>query len=601
MCGIFGTRANPAALEQVIQGLSDLSYRGYDSWGIAFPGKTQVSTHKAVGLVPESLQLDAAKQAQRVIGHTRWSTHGEPSETNAHPHLSYDGRFAIVHNGIIENHLELKEPCKDVPFVSETDTEVLVHLIARLVEQGKKPSEAVGDVAKQVEGRYAFVILDTLTDELLAIRDGSPLVLGKNGDSQYIASDTFALSRYANQITYLEDNQLVSCSVDGIKLYELESGREIKPKFEQLSPGVDAPTSKGKYAHFMRKEIDEQLQVLAQPATNALPLSINGINNQQLKQFQRIVIVACGTSWHAGLVAEYWIERLAGIPVEVEYASEFRYREAPLSAKDCVIAISQSGETADTNAAVELAKGKGATLVAICNRAGSTLTRLADASLLTHAGPEIGVASTKAFTSQLCILYQLTLILAVSRETLSGEEAKQRQRDLQQLRPALEASLACEKSIKRIAKRIYRNQHALFLGRGMHFPIALEGALKLKEVSYIHAEGYPAAEMKHGPIALIDKQMPVFFIATQDASYQKIRANIAEVKSRGGYVVALANEGDDSLAEQIDDIVYLPAVHPDLAPIISVIPLQLLAYHTAKLRGCDIDKPRNLAKSVTVE
>jgi glucosamine--fructose-6-phosphate aminotransferase (isomerizing) len=599
MCGIFGTRANPNAVEQVVQGLNDLSYRGYDSWGIAYPGRSEVCSRKAVGLVPPTLD-STLSEIERAIGHTRWSTHGEPNESNAHPHISHDGRFAIVHNGIIENYLQLKKFCKDVEFHSETDTEVIAHLVANYVKDGSSPADAVRLVAKQLDGRYAFVVLDEQTDTLLAIRRGSPLVLGTAGDVQYIASDALALSRYADQIAYLEDDELVSCSADGIQLHELESGKALKPAFEPLAKDV-TPTSKGKYAHFMRKEIDEQLQVLSQPATNALPLEIDGISLEQLRQLKRIIIVACGTSWHAGLVAEYWMERLTGIPVEVEYASEFRYRSAPLSADDCVIAISQSGETADTNAAIELAKKKGAAIIAICNTDGSTLTRLANASLLTHAGPEIGVASTKAFTTQLCILYQLTLILAVSRETLSIEDVKQKQHDLQQLPTAVEAGIAIEDDIKRIAKCIYKRQHALFLGRGLHFPIALEGALKLKEVSYIHAEGYPAAEMKHGPIALIDKKMPVFFIATQDASYQKVRANIAEVKSRGGYVVAIANEGDGCLAEQVDDILYLPPVPAELAPIVSVIPFQLLAYHVAKLRGCDIDKPRNLAKSVTVE
>jgi glucosamine--fructose-6-phosphate aminotransferase (isomerizing) len=599
MCGIFGTRANPYALENVIQGLNDLSYRGYDSWGVAYPGESDVSTHRAVGLVPAWLNLGISG-VKRAIGHTRWSTHGKPNEANAHPHLSYDKRFAVVHNGIIENYLALKKQCEGISFQSETDTEVIVHLIASHVAKGLTPADAVRRIATELDGRYAFVILDQKCDALLAIRRGSPLVLGLNGDTQYIASDASALSRHANQIAYLEDDELVCCYSDGMMLQKLGSGEFIEPEFEPLNKDV-VPTSKGKYAHFMRKEIDEQLQVLTQPATNALPMEMAGISPNQLRRLKRIIIVACGTSWHAGLVAEYWIERLAGIPVEVEYASEFRYRAAPVSSDDCVIAISQSGETADTNAAVELAKEKGATILAICNTDGSPLTRLADASLLTHAGPEIGVASTKAFTTQLCVLYQLALILCVSRETLSTQEVATKQRDLRQLAGAIEASIAIEKDIERIAERIHRRQHALFLGRGLHFPIALEGALKLKEVSYIHAEGYPAAEMKHGPIALIDKEMPVFFIAVKDPSYQKIRANIAEVKSRGGYVVAIASEGDDCLAQQVDDILWLPPTPAELAPIISVIPFQLLAYHTAKLRGCDIDKPRNLAKSVTVE
>lgn len=599
MCGIFGTRANPDALTQVIQGLNDLSYRGYDSWGIAFSEKSQITVHKRVGLVPPTLDLKAIKP-NRVIGQTRWSTHGEPNERNAHPHLSYNGRFAVVHNGIIENYLSLKGECDDITFLSDTDTEVIGHLIARQVDQGSNPCDAVRQVANKLEGRYAFVVLDQLEDSLIAIRRGSPLVLGNKNGRQYLASDATALSRYADSIVYLDDDQLAYCQTDGISLHHLETGESLPVEFEPLSKEV-TPASKGNYEHFMRKEIDEQVQVLSQPSTNALPLEIDGMSSEQLRKLKRIIIIACGTSWHAGLVAEYWIERLASIPVEVEYASEFRYRAAPLSSDDCVIAISQSGETADTNAAVELAKEKGATIIAICNTDGSTLTRLADASLLTHAGPEIGVASTKAFTTQLCILYQLTLILAVSRETLTAKEVKQKQGDLRLLPKILEDCIATEGNIMRIAKHIYKRHHALFLGRGLHFPIALEAALKLKEVSYIHAEGYPAAEMKHGPIALIDKHMPAFFVAIQDASYQKVRANIAEVKSRGGYVIALANEGDKCLEKQVDDILWLPDVSAELAPIASVVPFQLLAYHVAKLRGCDIDKPRNLAKSVTVE
>jgi glutamine---fructose-6-phosphate transaminase (isomerizing) len=599
MCGIFGTRANPDALAQVIQGLNDLSYRGYDSWGIAFEGKGAVETYKQVGLVPPELTLDG-KHPSRAIGHTRWSTHGEPNKSNAHPHTSYNQRFAVVHNGIIENYLSLKKQCKGTDFASDTDTEVLAHLIAKQVELGTSPCDAVRQVAKQLDGRYAIVVLDQQEDTLIAVRKGSPLVLGQEGAAQYIVSDALALSRHANSIAYLEDDQLAYCQPSGISLHSLETGDELAIVFEPLSRDI-TPASKGNYAHFMRKEIDEQPQILAQPATNSLPLKIDGLDNSRLRSLRRIIIIGCGTSWHAALVAEYWMERLAEIPVEVEYASEFRYRSPPLSSDDCVIAISQSGETADTNAAVELAKEKGATIIAICNTDGSTLTRLADASLHTHAGPEIGVASTKAFTSQLCVLYQLTLILGVSRETLTMDQVEQKQEDLRNISKALEASIAIEDNIKRIAERIYQHQHALFLGRGLHFPIALEAALKLKEVSYIHAEGYPAAEMKHGPIALIDEDMPVFFIAMQDPSYQKVRANISEVKSRGGYVVALANEGDDCLAEQVDDTLWLPQVSAELAPIVSVIPFQLLAYHVALLRGCDIDKPRNLAKSVTVE
>lgn len=600
MCGIFGTRANPEALKQVIEGLNDLSYRGYDSWGVAFAENGKTMVHKQVGMVPKELDLAPHHVGQCVIGHTRWSTHGKPNQANAHPHLSYDHRFAIVHNGIIENYLALKKNCPDIEFNSETDSEVIAHLLAKAVAEGHAVREAVRVVAQQLEGRYSLLVLDRESDALIAVRNGSPLVLGKNDCAQLISSDTLALARHATAIAHMEDGELAYCDNKGIEIQNLKNGNTRPARYEVLSQEKLA-VCKGDYEHFMRKEIDEQPLVLAQPCTNALPLDIPGLNRSRISQLKRVIIVGCGTSWHAGLVAEYWMEKLAHIPVEVEYASEFRYRSPPLSSDDCVIAISQSGETADSNAAVELAKEKGATIVAVCNTRGSTLHRLSDACLFTHAGPEIGVASTKAFTTQLTILYQIALTLAVSRGTLTEAEAEEKRGELRLLPRAIEASIAIEKQIEHIAKKIYRHQHALFLGRGLHFPIALEAALKLKEVSYIHAEGYPAAEMKHGPIALIDKEMPVFFIANKDDSYQKIRSNIAEVKSRGGYVVALANEGDDCLAEQVDDILWMPQVPDDLAPIVSVVPFQLLSYHAAKLRECNIDKPRNLAKSVTVE
>ena len=599
MCGIFGTRANSAALKHVIEGLNDLSYRGYDSWGVSFAEQGQLVVHKQVGMVPEQLELDNTV-SHHVIGHTRWSTHGEPNQANAHPHLSYDKRFTVVHNGIIENYIALKKSCSDIKFVSETDSEVVAHLLAKAAEKAADIRQAVCNVVKQLEGRYGLLIQDRESNALIAVRNGSPLVLGKSENTQYISSDTSALARHATAIAYMEDGELAYCDDNGIELQDLSSGETRPAQYEELSQEKLA-VSKGDYEHFMRKEIDEQPLVLAQPCTHALPLEIPGLSKDRLCGLRRIIIIGCGTSWHAGLVAEYWMEQLAHIPVEVEYASEFRYRSPPLSSEDCIIAISQSGETADSNAAVELAKEKGATIIAVCNTRGSTLHRLSDACLFTHAGPEIGVASTKAFTTQLTILYQLALALAVSRETLSQSTAESKQSELRLLPQAIEACIAIEPHIVNIAKKIYQHQHALFLGRGLHFPIALEAALKLKEVSYIHAEGYPAAEMKHGPIALIDKDMPVFFIANKDDSYQKIRANIAEVKSRGGYVVALANEGDDCIAEQVDDVLWMPEVPDDLAPVVSVVPFQLLSYHAAKLRECNIDKPRNLAKSVTVE
>ena len=601
MCGIFGTHSNPAAIKDVIQGLNDLSYRGYDSWGIAFYGDKHLEQIKSAGNVPATTPI-ATEHRRTAIGHTRWSTHGGPSDTNAHPHLSQDQRFAVVHNGIIENHRTLREQCPGIPFTSETDTEVIVHLISKEVANGKSPIEALRCVGKQLEGRYAFVVLDQETDGFMALCSGSPLVVGLSecGGVQYIASDVQAISRHATQVMHLKDDQLLHCHKQGIDLQSISTGDIQAVDMQPISRRIK-PASKGQYTHFMRKEIDEQATCFENSAITQLPLELSGIDRKQLQGLTRIILLGCGTSWHAALLAEYWLEQELGLPVEVEYASEFRYRHAPLFASDCVIALSQSGETADTNAAVELAKSKGATIIGICNVPDSTLTRLADTTFYTEAGPEIGVASTKAFTTQLAILYQLTLALSVSRETLTLDEALSRQAVLHELPEKIRTILAGEPRIRELASKIYTRSNALFMGRGLYFPIALEGALKLKEVSYIHAEGYPAAEMKHGPIALIDEQMPVFIIATQDESYLKIRSNIAEVKSRGAYVIAIANENDSALAEEVDEIIELPITAPDLMPILSVIPFQLLAYHVASFRGCNIDKPRNLAKSVTVE
>lgn len=598
MCGLFGTRGHQHVKETVVSGLQDLSYRGYDSWGLAMQSSGKLHVSKEVGLIPDKPTLPDI-DTSLAIGHTRWSTHGEPNVTNAHPHLSADKRIAVVHNGIIDNYTELKDSLnKQVTFLSETDTEVVAHLLAEAYQGGGTLPEALRKVVKRLKGRFALLVIDAEHDQLLAFRQGSPVVAGTDGARQWIASDTFALSRQCNEAMYLEDGQMLLADAKGMHLYG-NDGNILTPHMEPIST-QSASSKLEHYQHFMRQEIDEQAAVIHR-TTQAWDPEQHLFPENALDALQRIIILGCGTSWHAGLVAEYWLERYARLPVDVEYASEFRYRDPLIQPGDCVIAISQSGETADTNAAVDVAKEKGAYIIALCNTPGSTLTRLADHVCPTHAGMEIGVASTKAFTTQLVVLYQISIWLAEKLKNLDKSICCNKYADLDTLPEAVTETLQAEANIKTIAEHYHKHPNALYLGRGLHFPIALEGALKLKEVSYVHAEGYPAAEMKHGPIALIDSQMPVVVVAIQDHTYEKVLANIAEIKARQGRIIAIGSKNDTQLTQGCDHVITVPNVTTDLMPLITVLPLQLLAYHIAAYRGCDIDKPRNLAKSVTVE
>lgn len=598
MCGLFGTRGHHDVKQTVVKGLQDLSYRGYDSWGLAMQAEGAIHVTKEVGLIPDNPELPEINTSL-AIGHTRWSTHGEPSINNAHPHLSQDARIAVVHNGIIENYAELKGSLgNSVIFQSDTDTEVVAHLLNEACQNGSTLIDALRQVTKRLKGRFALLVIDSEHDQLLAVRQGSPVVAGTDGTKQWIASDTFALSRQCNEAMYLEDGQMLIANNEGMHLYD-ENDELIPVQMEPIST-QSASSKLENYEHFMRQEIDEQAAVIHR-TTQAWDPQQHLFPDDKLEKLKRIIILGCGTSWHAGLVAEYWLERYAKLPVDVEYASEFRYRDPLIQPGDCVIAISQSGETADTNAAVSVAKEKGAYIIALCNTPGSTLTRLADHICPTHAGMEIGVASTKAFTTQLVVLYQISIWLAENLKTLDISECYKRYETLNTLPDAVTETLKSEPAIKDIAEHYHEHPNALYLGRGLHFPIALEGALKLKEVSYVHAEGYPAAEMKHGPIALIDSQMPVVVVAIQDHTYEKILANIAEIKARLGRIIAIGSKNDSQLTQGCDHVITVPEVATDLMPLITVLPLQLLAYHIAAYRGCDIDKPRNLAKSVTVE
>ncbi len=597
MCGLFGTRGHPEVASSVIKGLQDLSYRGYDSWGIALQSGQELHVVRDIGLVPESPQLPTISSSL-AIGHTRWSTHGEPTIANAHPHTSVDGKIAVVHNGIINNYQSLKDSLPHISFKSDTDTEVVAHLLDEACKGGLSLTEALRQVASRLSGRFALLVIDSRDDCLLAYRQGSPVVAGTDGTRQWIASDTFALSRCCEEGIYLEDEQLLVADATGMHLYN-GSGESIPIHAEPISSQSSAHKKEG-YDHFMRQEMDEQAAVIHR-TTQAWDREQPLLPMPFVQNLKRIIILGCGTSWHAGLVAEYWLENLAKIPVEVEYASEFRYRDPLIYSNDCIIAISQSGETADTNAAVSVAKEKGATVIALCNTPGSTLTRMADTVCPTHAGMEIGVASTKAFTTQLTVLYQIALWLAERKNLLNSNSCDEKHLALRQVPEAVKKALKADSEIKAIAADYQHHNNALYLGRGLHFPIALEGALKLKEVSYVHAEGYPAAEMKHGPIALIDEEMPVVVIAIQDHTYEKVLANIAEIKARRGKVIAIGLAGDEHLRSQCDHMIAVPALPTELLPFVTVVPLQLLAYHIAVYRDCNIDKPRNLAKSVTVE
>jgi glucosamine--fructose-6-phosphate aminotransferase (isomerizing) len=611
MCGIVGYVGHRDAQQVIIKGLKRLEYRGYDSAGIALLNKG-LNVYKKKGKVSElEAYLSGKDLASTIgIGHTRWATHGEPNDVNAHPHYSSSKKLAIIHNGIIENYSSLKQELinKGHSFTSETDTEVLIHFIEDIQDNNHcSLDEAVRLALTKVVGAYAIVIMSLEDPNLLiAARKGSPLVIGVGKDEYFIASDATPIIEYTNEVVYLNDFEIAVINDGKLKIKTIEDA-PMTPYIQKLEMELET-IEKGGFDHFMLKEICEQPRSIKDCLRGRLDsqsgrLVLGGIREyvNKLANADRILIVACGTSWHAGLVAEYMFEEFCRIPVEVEYASEFRYRNPVVREGDIVIAISQSGETADTLAAIELAKSKGATIFGVCNVVGSSIARASHAGSYTHAGPEIGVASTKAFTAQLTVLSMICLIVAQKKGTITDQKFHEMLVELENIPAKVERTLKLNDQIREIAETFKDVSNFLYLGRGFNFPVALEGALKLKEISYIHAEGYPAAEMKHGPIALIDEEMPVVFIATRDSSYEKIVSNIQEVKARKGRVIAVVTEGDKLIPTMAEFTIEVPAVHETLMPIVSVIPLQLLSYHIAVMRGCNVDQPRNLAKSVTVE
>ncbi len=611
MCGIVAYVGHRQAHPIVLKGLKRLEYRGYDSAGIALLNGG-LNVYKKKGKVSDLEEfIKGAKLDSNIgMGHTRWATHGEPNDKNAHPHYSSAGDLAIIHNGIIENYSALKQELlkKGHTFHSDTDTEVLIHFIEDIRSHNDCTlDEAVRLALTKVVGAYAIVIMskDDPTS-LVAARKGSPLVIGIGKGEYFMASDATPIIEYTNEVVYLNDQEIAVIK-DGNLAVKNTSNLPLTPYIQTIDLELEA-IEKGGFEHFMLKEIFEQPRSINDCMRGRLDsqsglLVLGGLREyiNKLIHADRILIVACGTSWHAGLVAEYFFEEFCRIPVEVEYASEFRYRNPIVREGDVVIAISQSGETADTLAAIELAKSKGAIIFGVCNVVGSSIARATHAGAYTHAGPEIGVASTKAFTAQLTVLSMIALIVAQRKGTMTEQKLHELLVEMENIPTNVERALALNDSIKKIAA-IFKDAHNfIYLGRGYNFPVALEGALKLKEISYIHAEGYPAAEMKHGPIALIDEEMPVVFIATRDSSYEKIVSNIQEVKARKGRVISIVTEGDNVIPNMSEFVIEVPVVHEALMPLVSVIPLQLLSYHIAVMRGCNVDQPRNLAKSVTVE
>lgn len=612
MCGIVAYIGQREAYPVVIKGLKRLEYRGYDSAGVALYGKEGLQVYKKKGKVAELEDFVAGKDINSNIGigHTRWATHGEPSDRNSHPHRSQDGKLAMVHNGIIENYMQLKQELLNQghTFTSDTDTEVLAHFIGEIKNSNNYTTEEAVRVAlKRVVGAYVIVIIDEDDpNTLIAARKGSPLVIGVGKGEHFLASDASPIVEYTKEVVYVNDYEIAIIRKDELILKNIAN--EIQSPYIQKLDIELAAIEKGGYDHFMVKEIFEQPQTIFDSLRGRLDaktgtLRMGGIREhaELLKDARRIIIVACGTSWHAGLVAEYMIEELCRIPVEVEYASEFRYRNPVVGKGDVIIAVSQSGETADTLVAMESAKEKGAIILGVCNVVGSSIARLSHAGAYTHAGPEIGVASTKAFTAQLAVLCLIALKVAEEKGSITQQRFQYLLDELDSISEKVATALKLDDQVKKIANKYKDARDFLFLGRGYNFPIALEGALKLKEISYIHAEGYPAAEMKHGPIALVDENLPVVFVATRDTNYEKIVSNIQEIKARKGKVIAVVTEGDTSIRSMADDVIEVPAADELVAPIISVIPLQLLAYHIGVAKGFDVDKPRNLAKSVTVE
>lgn len=612
MCGIVGYIGNQQAYPILIKGLHRLEYRGYDSAGVAVLN-SNLHTYKCKGKVSDLEEFVGKKDVSGTvgIGHTRWATHGAPNDINAHPHYSQTKNLALIHNGIIENYISLKEELvqRGHKFLSETDTEVLVHLIEDIrLNEKVNLFEAVRLALNQIVGAYAILVVDKdNSDELIAAKKSSPLVIGIGKEEYFIASDATPIVEYTKNVVYLEDEEIAIIPRNGKLEIKTIRNQEKTPYIQELELKLET-IEKGGYPHFMLKEIYEQPRSVHDSMRGRLlpeegRVILGGIKDYERKiiNARRIIFVACGTSWHAGLVGEYLFEELARIPVEVEYASEFRYRNPIIDDDDVVIAISQSGETADTLAAIALAKTKGATIIGICNVVGSTIARTTHAGSYTHAGPEIGVASTKAFTAQITLLTLMALRIAKKRGTITDDRYHSLIQELNMIPGKIEQVLNTNEAVKKIADRFKDVHHFLYLGRGYAFPVALEGALKLKEISYIHAEGYPAAEMKHGPIALIDENMPVVVIATKGTSYEKVISNIQEVKARKGKIIAIVTEKDKQAKEFADYVIEIPETDEILVPLISVIPLQLLAYHIAVMRGCNVDQPRNLAKSVTVE
>ena len=614
MCGIVAYIGNKQAYPILLKGLKRLEYRGYDSAGVAIIDKSDLNVFKHKGKVSE---LEAFVNGNSLngtigIGHTRWATHGLPTNINAHPHQSENEEIVLIHNGIIENYSTIKEELinRGCTFKSETDTEVLVQFISEIKKSGDVSLfEAVRIALNEVVGAYAIVVMDKNNpDQLIAAKNSSPLVIGIGHNNDFfVASDATPIIEYTQNVVYLEDEEIAIIDrLKGFKLKDIKN-QDQNPVVQEISMQLET-LEKGGYDHFMLKEIFEQPKSVRDSMRGRLNLkkgliSLGGIKDYEKKLIgaKRIIITACGTSWHAGLVGEYLFENLARIPVEVEYASEFRYRNPVVTQDDIIIAISQSGETADTLAAIKMAKQKGATILGICNVIGSTIPRETDAGSYTHAGPEIGVASTKAFTAQVTVLTLMALMIGYKKGTISLTEYNRLMVELDQIPGKIESVLKLNDQIKEIAEIYKDHTNALYLGRGFEFPVALEGALKLKEISYIHAEGYPAAEMKHGPIALIDEEMPVIVMASDGPLYDKLVSNIQEVKARKGKIMAIVTEGDTQVKDIADHTIEIPHTTDILTPLISVIPLQLLSYHIAVMRNCDVDQPRNLAKSVTVE
>ena len=614
MCGIVGYIGNKQAHPILIKGLKRLEYRGYDSSGVALiTNNSQIEVFKKQGKVVEMENLVSAVEPKSTlgVGHTRWATHGTPNDINSHPHYSNSKRIAIIHNGIIENYSAIKEGLlkRGYTFESETDTEVLANLIEDVLVHTKVSlAESVRIALNQVVGAYAIAVIEEgNNDQIVVAKKGSPIVIGIGDGEYYIASDATPFIEYTSQAVYLEEEEVALISLEkGLEIRTI-ANKLIRPYIQELALEIESIEKAG-YDHFMLKEVNEQPKSIfdtlrGRLLVNKNTISIDGLNQYEKKflNADRIIIVACGTSWHAGLVAEYLIEDLARIPVEVEYASEFRYRNPIISERDIVIAVSQSGETADTLSAIQLAKAKGAIIFGVCNVVGSSIAREAHVGAYTHAGPEIGVASTKAFTAQVTLLALIAMSLAEKKGAISKKLFRKLIRELDTIPKKVKLTLKLDEQSKQIAS-VYKDvPNCLFMGRGINFPVALEGALKLKEISYIHAEGYPAAEMKHGPIALIDADMPTVVVAIKTDQYEKVVSNIQEIKAREGKIIAIVNEGDKVVRKIADHVIEIPEVDERLSPLLTTIPLQLIAYYIAVMRGCHVDQPRNLAKSVTVE